>query len=182
MQAVDELRTLVADVRGELSAVGAQVPLLPKIGPDLSDEEIDAIADLALELELDGIVATNTTVRRDGLVSDPAVWSREGGLSGAPLKARAVEVLERLHARVGQRLVLISVGGIETADDAWQRLRAGATLLEAYTGFVYGGPLWPSRINRGLARLLRDSEHASLQDLGRAAVHPRGIEPERAHD
>ena len=165
MQAVDVLRALVADVRDELGAAGAQVPLLPKIGPDLADEEIDAIADLALELELDGIVATNTTTRREGLVSDSALWSRDGGISGAPLKARALEVLERLHARVGRRLVLVSVGGIETADDVWQRLRAGATLVEAYTGFVYGGPLWPSRVNRGLARRLRGSEYASLEDL-----------------
>ena len=179
MQAVGALRALAAEVRDELSTVGAHVPLLPKIGPDLSDEEIDAIADLALELELDGIVATNTTAGRDGLVSDPALWSRDGGISGAPLKVRALEVLERLHERVGRQLVLVSVGGIETVDDAWQRLRAGATLIEAYTGFVYGGPLWPSRINRGLARRLRDSEHASLQDLVGAAALPGAMEPER---
>ncbi len=142
--------------------------------PDLSDDEIDAIIDLALELELDGIVATNTTSRRDGLVSDPALWSGDGGISGAPLKARALEVLERLHARVGRRLVLVSVGGIETTDDVWERLRAGATLVEAYTGFVYGGPLWPSRINRGLARRVRESEYASLEDLVDAGQATRG--------
>jgi dihydroorotate dehydrogenase len=169
MQAVEPLRTLIAAVQDELKAVGAQVPLLLKIGPDLGDEEIDAIADLALELQLDGIVATNTTVAREGLVSDPSLWDGEGGVSGAPLKARSLTVLERLRARVGGRLVLISVGGIETADDVWRRISAGATLVQAYTGFIYGGPLWPSRINRELARRLRDSEYSSLKELAGAA-------------
>lgn len=166
MQAVEPLRALVADVRDELAA---HVPLLLKIAPDLSDQEVDAIAELAIELELDGIVATNTTVAREGLVSDPAVWSADGGISGAPLKARSLEVLERLRARVGDRLVLVSVGGIETADDVWRRLAAGATLVQAYTGFVYGGPLWPARINRELARRLRDSQYSSLAELTRSA-------------
>lgn len=172
LQAAEPLRTLIGDVREELAAAGAQVPLLVKIGPDLSDAEIDAIADIALELELDGIVAANTTEERDGLVSDRSLWSREGGISGAPLKARALRVLERLYARVGDRLVLISVGGIETADDAWDRILAGASLLEAYTGFVYGGPLWPSRINRGLARRLRASGASSLGELVGTATRP----------
>ena len=78
-----------------------------------------------------------------------------GGLSGAPLKRRSLEVLKRLRARAGDRLVLVSVGGVETADDAWERLQAGATLVQAYTGLIYGGPAWPSRVNRGLAAHLR---------------------------
>ena len=119
------------------------MPLLVKIAPDLADDDIDAIADLALELGLDGIIATNTTIAAPGLASDPAprrARSGAGGLSGAPLRPRALAVLRRLRARVGDRLVLIAVGGIETADDAWERIRAGATLVQAYTGFIYGGP------------------------------------------
>jgi dihydroorotate dehydrogenase len=156
LQAVDALRELVVAVREELAEVGApRVPLLVKLAPDLADAEIDAIADLALELALDGIVAVNTTVDRGGLTEpEPAGAAGRGGVSGAPLKARSLEVLRRLHARAGDRLVLISAGGIESADDAWERLQAGATLLQAYTGFVYGGPLWPRRINRELARRL----------------------------
>jgi dihydroorotate dehydrogenase len=169
MQAVEPLRALIVDVQDELRTIGARVPLLLKIAPDLGDEEIDAIADLAVELELDGIVATNTTISREGLVTDPSLVSAEGGISGAPLKARAVEVLQRLHARVGSGLVLVSVGGIETADDVWQRISAGATLVQAYTGFVYGGPLWPSRINRELAQRLRDSGYSSLKELATGA-------------
>jgi len=80
-----------------------------------------------------------------------------GGLSGPPLRARSLAVLRRLHARAGDRLVLIAAGGIETPDDAWERLRAGATLVQAYTAFVYGGPLWPRRMHAGLARRLRST-------------------------
>jgi dihydroorotate dehydrogenase len=141
MQAVQLLRPLLEEVRSELRASGRDTPLLVKIAPDLADEEIDAVAGLALELELDGIVAVNTA---------PA---EGGGLSGAPLKARALAILRFLRARVGDGMVLISVGGIETPDDAWERIRAGATLVQAYTAFVYGGPGWPRRMNRGLTQL-----------------------------
>jgi dihydroorotate dehydrogenase len=164
MQASGPLGVLVRAVQDELRAIEREIPLLLKVGPDLSDGEIDSIADLAMELELAGIVATNTTVKREGLLSDQALWDREGGLSGAPLKGRAVYVLERLNRRIEGRLVLISVGGIETADDAWLRLRAGATLVQAHTGFVYGGPLWPSRLNRHLARYARDAGYSSIQE------------------
>ncbi len=156
LQAVESLRSLVVAVRDELAAIGSLVPLLVKVSPDLADAELDAIADLALELRLDGIVAVNTTVDRSGLTSpEPADTAGSGGVSGAPVKARALEILRRLHARTGDRLVLISAGGIESADDARERLRAGATLLQAYTGFVYGGPLWAVRVNRELARRMR---------------------------
>jgi dihydroorotate dehydrogenase len=96
-----------------------------------------------------------------------------GGVSGAPLKARALEVLRRLHARAGHDLVLISVGGVETPEDAWQRILAGATLVQAYTGFVYGGPAWPRRMNRGLARRVRDAGKSSVQELVGAGPRDR---------
>ena len=86
------------------------------------------------------------------------------GLSGPPLQDRALAVLRRLRARTGDRLVLIAVGGIETPDDAWERLRAGATLVQAYTGFIYGGPLWPRHIHTGLARRARASGLTSIGD------------------
>jgi dihydroorotate dehydrogenase len=154
MQSVDELRGLVDAVRDELHESGHSPPLLVKIAPDLTDSEVDAIADYAVDAKLDGIVAVNTTIdsavlERSSADERAAVY---GGISGAPLKRRAVEVLRRLRARAGDDLVLISVGGIETADDAWERIEAGATLVQAYTGFVYGGPLWPRRINRQLAQ------------------------------
>ncbi|HYI81148.1 MAG TPA: quinone-dependent dihydroorotate dehydrogenase [Thermoleophilaceae bacterium] len=154
MQSVDELRVLVDAVRDELREARVATPLLVKIAPDLSDDEIDAIADYAVETGLDGLVAVNTTI--DGAVLENSTAEERaavyGGISGAPLKRRALEVLHRLRDRAGDDLVLISVGGIESADDALERLEAGATLVQAYTGFVYGGPLWPRRVNKQLAR------------------------------
>ena len=161
LQAANRLRPVLVAVRAALDAAvpGRDVPLLVKIAPDLADADVDAVADLALELGLDGIIATNTTVSRDGLASPPSqvAAAGAGGLSGPPLRARALAVLVRLRARAGGRLVLIAAGGIETPDDAWERLRAGATLVQAYTGFVYGGPLWPRRMHAGLARRMRSS-------------------------
>jgi dihydroorotate dehydrogenase len=158
LQAVEHLRPLLTQVReAARRTTPRHVPLLVKIAPDLADADIDAVADLALELGLDGVIATNTTVSREGLASRTreveAVGA--GGLSGAPLKARSLEVLRRLRERVGDRLVLVSVGGVETADDVAERLAAGATLVQAYTGLIYGGPFWVRGINRRLAARLR---------------------------
>jgi dihydroorotate dehydrogenase len=158
LQAADRLKPVLTAVRSALdaSSPARRVPLLVKIAPDLADADVDAVADLALELGLDGIIATNTTVSRDGLASPSAevAAAGAGGLSGPPLRARSLAVLRRLRARAGDRLVLIAAGGIETPDDAWERLRAGATLVQAYTAFVYGGPLWPRQMHAGLARRL----------------------------
>jgi dihydroorotate dehydrogenase len=179
MQAVDRLAGLIAAVRAALAETARAVPLLVKISPDLSDEDVDAIADLALRERLDGLIATNTTIDR-GCLRDPTAPNvpAEGGISGAPLKPHALAVLRRLHARTAGRLTLISVGGIETADDAWERIRAGATLVQAYTGFVYGGPLWPRRINRGLARRVRDAGIGSVAEaVGADADVPREPAP-----
>jgi dihydroorotate dehydrogenase len=157
LQAVEKLRPLLAAVRVacDRATPGRHVPLLVKIAPDLADDDVDAVADLALELGLDGIIATNTTIARAPLSTDAARVAAlgAGGLSGKPLKERALIVLRRLRARVGTRIVLISAGGIETGADADARLRAGATLVQAYTGFIYGGPLWPRRVQRELLRL-----------------------------
>ena len=175
LQTVELLRPLLAAVKAELAKHTPRRPLLVKIAPDLNDADIDAIADLALELELDGIIATNTTISRSGLRSSSADVEAcgAGGLSGAILKARSLEVLERLYARVGKRLTLISVGGIETAEDAWARLAAGASLVQIYTGFVYGGPLVVWSLQRGLARRLAASPYASLADLVGSAATTR---------
>jgi dihydroorotate dehydrogenase len=167
LQAVGRLRPVLTAVREALDAAvpGRRVPLLVKIAPDLSDADVDAVADLALELGLDGIIATNTTISRDGLASPAAevAAAGAGGLSGPPLRDRALAVLTRLHARAGDRLVLIAAGGIETPEDAWARLAAGATLVQAYTGFIYGGPLWPRRMHAGLARRIRESAQSRPQ-------------------
>jgi dihydroorotate dehydrogenase len=173
LQATDRLRPVLVAVREALDAgaAGRRIPLLVKIAPDLADADVDAVADLALELRLEGIVATNTTISRDGLASPAAevAAAGAGGLSGPPLRARALAVLRRLRARAGDRLVLIAAGGIETPDDAWARLQAGATLVQAYTGFIYGGPLWPRRMHAGLARRARTAGLPSIAAVSSTA-------------
>jgi dihydroorotate dehydrogenase len=180
LQQVDTLRGLLRGVRAALDRTSPQrrVPLLVKIDPDLPDPEIDGLAALALELGLDGIIATNTTVTARELRSPPELVGSppRGGISGAPLKARSLAVLRRLRGLVGDRLVLISVGGVETVDDVWQRLAAGATLVQLYTSFIYEGPLHPARLHRQLALRLRAAGLDSVTQLiGREASAAPGV-------
>ncbi|NNC10420.1 quinone-dependent dihydroorotate dehydrogenase [Planctomonas sp. JC2975] len=151
LQALDSLRPLLAAVKEEAGTT----PLLVKIAPDLADDDILAIAELVGGLGLDGIIATNTTISRDGLATDAATVQAAGagGLSGRPLAQRSIEVLRLLRAAVAPELCIISVGGVETADDVRERLDAGATLVQGYSAFIYLGPLWARSINRGLDRL-----------------------------
>ncbi|GAA0194992.1 quinone-dependent dihydroorotate dehydrogenase [Cytobacillus oceanisediminis] len=149
LQAVDSLRPILEAV-GDVTARKG-VPLVVKIAPDLADADVDAVADLALELGLDGISATNTTIARPDSLRTPRATvdaAGAGGLSGPVLADRSTEVLRRLRGRVGDRLALVGVGGVTTPQDVRDRLDAGADLVQAYTGFVYGGPLWPARLAR----------------------------------
>lgn len=152
LQAVDSLRPILKAVQETTST-----PVLVKIAPDLGADDIDAVADLAVELGLDGIVATNTTISREGLVTPTRTVEDmgAGGISGAPLAERSLDVLRQLYARVGKDLVLIGVGGISTPQQAWERIAAGATLLQGYTGLIYGGPDWIRDIHLGIAAQLR---------------------------
>lgn len=154
LQAVERLAPLLAHVRAVADAATpeARVPLLVKIAPDLADEDVLGVADMALDLGLDGIIATNTTISRAGLASPVAdvKAAGAGGLSGAPVRERATTVLRLLRERVGPELALVGVGGIGSVADARERLDAGATLLQAYTGFIYGGPAWPRRVVHGV--------------------------------
>lgn len=162
LQAVDSLRPILSAVREVTErgtpgggagpwAANGRVPLVVKIAPDLADADVDAVADLALELGLDGISATNTTIARPDSLRTPRATvdaAGAGGLSGPVLADRSTEVLRRLRGRVGDRLALVGVGGVTTPQDVRDRLDAGADLVQAYTGFVYGGPLWPARLAR----------------------------------
>lgn len=175
LQAIDKLRPLLIEVRQACDRASPlrRVPLLVKIAPDLNDADVDAVADLAVELGLDGIIATNTTISREGLRTPAARVAAlgAGGISGAPVAARSLVVLQRLRARVGAQMCIISVGGIETGADAWARITAGATLVQGYTGFVYGGPAWAKRISRELQQKVRAAGFATIeQAIGSAAA------------
>ncbi|HWK19682.1 MAG TPA: quinone-dependent dihydroorotate dehydrogenase [Microbacteriaceae bacterium] len=151
LQELDQLRPLLTAVL----AAAEGVPLLVKIAPDMSDEQVAAITRLARELGLAGIIATNTTLSREGLRTPAAVVEAAGagGLSGAPLAARSLAVLRVIRAEAPDTaFCVISVGGVETAADVRERLAAGATLVQGYTAFIYEGPGWARRINRELSR------------------------------
>jgi dihydroorotate dehydrogenase len=150
LQAVDRLAPLVDEVRRVADdAANRPIPLCVKIAPDLADEDVVAVAELARDRGLEGLIATNTTISRAGLRTPAAEVESlgEGGLSGPVLRQRSIEVLRLLRSR-DRDLTLISVGGVSSAHDLHERLQAGATLVQAYTGFVYGGPLWPRRVLR----------------------------------
>ncbi|PSL39601.1 dihydroorotate oxidase A [Labedella gwakjiensis] len=151
LQEIDRLAPLLSAVK----AAAGGTPLLVKIAPDLADDEVVRIAVLVQETALDGVIATNTTISRDGLTTPSNVIEAAGagGLSGKPLAERSIAVLRILRRELPADSCVISVGGIETAEDVRERLEAGATLVQGYTGFVYAGPLWARAVNRGLARL-----------------------------
>jgi len=153
LQELDQLRPLLTAVR---DAAG-KVPVLVKIAPDLTDEQVDAIAELAVSLGLAGVIANNTTISRDGLVTPDAEVSAmgAGGLSGAPVAARSLDVLRRVRAAVPDDFCVIAVGGVTSEQDVQDRIDAGATLVQGYTAFLYEGPSWATRINRVRRRRLR---------------------------
>ena len=160
LQSVEALRDIAAAVR----AVSGAVPLLVKIAPDLADEDVDAVADLAAGGAFDGVVATNTTVSRAGLASPPEAVEAAGtgGLSGAPLRARATAVVGRVWRRTDGRVPVVGVGGVSSADDAWEKVRAGASLVQVYTALVYEGPTLAREVCEGLSRRVREGGFASL--------------------
>lgn len=128
-------------------------PILLKIAPDLSKEQLDDIVEIVTQTGIDGIIATNTTIAREGLMTskDEVVKMGAGGLSGKPVKDRSTEVIRYIHQKSGGSIPIIGVGGIHTAEDAYEKLKAGASLIQLYSGFIYEGPALVKRINRYLS-------------------------------
>jgi dihydroorotate dehydrogenase len=168
------LERLLAACVARARAFPAPRPILIKLAPDLSDEALDEAVDVAAAAGAAGVVATNTTLDRAGVAGHPRA-GEAGGLSGAPLERRATEAVRRVHARARGRLAVVGVGGVFTAEDAYRKIRAGASLVQVYTGFVYGGPRAPARILRGLEALLRRDGFRSVgealgADAGRSGA------------
>ena len=138
------------------------VPIWVKISPDMADADMEDVAAVALEEGLAGIIATNTTIARDGVM---AQTQNSGGVSGRPLKSRATQVMRFLYAHTRGRLPLIGVGGIASGQDAYERIRAGASLVQIYTGLVYEGPTLPRRVNRELLKLMERDGVTHLSDI-----------------
>lgn len=166
LQEVDHLARLLEALIGQATQLAQQTgtapkPIVVKIAPDLSQAEIHEIAKLALDIGIAGLIATNTTVERPGLRSPV---NETGGLSGRPLAKRATEVLRTLFQAVEGRLPLIGVGGIFSAEDAYERICAGASLVQVYTGLIYEGPFLPRRIAQGLDQILEREGLSTIRD------------------
>lgn len=138
-------------------------PLLLKLSPDLTDDELPAIAETAASCGVSALIATNTTIGRNGV--DPRGRDLPGGLSGSPLRSRARQVIRLLFDAVGRRVPIVGVGGVGSAEDAIGHIRAGASLVQLYTGFVYGGPAAPGRIVKGMSELADREQWSSISQL-----------------
>lgn len=165
LQKAENLEELLGALQARNHELGAK-PLLVKIAPDLTDPEIEAAVDICLSLGISGIIATNTTIGREGLATkgEKVQDIGAGGLSGKPLRARSTEVISHIYRYSGGKLPIIGVGGIFTAEDAFEKIAAGASLIQAYTGFVYGGPGFARNINSGLANILKARGFSAIND------------------
>lgn len=167
LQAADQLEQIVAAIQTENQT---QKPLLIKIAPDLEWEAIEAVLELAQSHCLAGIIATNTTIRRDHLLTQTVqatgnpVTEEAGGVSGAPLRDRSTAVIQFIYQKTNGTLPIVGVGGIFTAEDAWQKLTAGASLLQVYTGWIYEGPWMVQRILKGLVQKLESQGFKHLSE------------------
>lgn len=162
LQRKDTLRELLVPVLAERDRLMYKAPLVVKIAPDLSTEERREVAELALELRLDGLIVSNTTVGREGLKSKFA--AEKGGLSGAPLEKMATEMVAEMYSLTEGRVPIVGVGGVETGKDAYRKIRAGASLVQIYTALVYQGPWMVDRIKKELAALLEHDGFKSVKD------------------
>jgi dihydroorotate dehydrogenase len=168
LQATEQLAPILVALQQENQG---QKPLLVKIAPDLDWEAIESILELAQTHQLAGIIATNTTIRRDHLqtqiiaATGNPVSEEAGGISGAPLRERSTEVIRFIYQQTGGKLPIIGVGGIFTAEDAWGKITAGASLVQVYTGWIYEGPWMVQRVLKGLVQKL---EEHGMKAIGEA--------------
>jgi dihydroorotate dehydrogenase len=166
-QSPERIRAIFAAIAGTIAPGQRRPPVLLKVAPDLEPADLDRICAAALELALDGIVATNTTLAREAVGVPPG---EAGGLSGRPLLARSRDCIRAIRVRTQGRIPIIGVGGIASAEDAWEHIRAGASLVEIYTGLIFEGPGLAESIKAGLARMVRrDGLRSITEAVGSAA-------------
>ncbi len=153
LQEKEPLKELLASLKQRNSMFKKPKPILLKIAPDLTNEQLDDIIEIVQEVKLDGLIATNTTISREGLNTSTERLDKigNGGLSGQPVKSRSTEVIRYIHSKSEGSFPIIGVGGIHSAEDALEKLEAGASLVQLYTGFIYEGPTLIKKINRKLA-------------------------------
>ena len=166
LQQSQQLTSLLSALQARNKELQQPLPLLVKLSPDLDRGELETIVEVVERLGIDGIIATNTTTSRDNLRTDAqrVAACGEGGLSGKPIKARSTKMIAELYELTGGRIPLIGVGGIFTAEDAWEKITAGASLLQLYTGFIYQGPNVAREINEGLANILAREGFKNLSE------------------
>jgi len=172
LQKAEPLETLLRALQERNRALAAAnsklttLPLLVKLAPDLDQRDLELIVDVAKRTEVAGIIATNTTVERQGLQTPPADVKAcgEGGLSGAPLRSRSTQMIANLYRLSAGSLSIIGVGGVFTAEDAWEKICAGASLVQLYTGFIYQGPSIAREINDGLATIMKRAGVDSIDE------------------
>ena len=152
LQEKEPLKQLLQSLKDENNLKKVQKPILLKIAPDLTNEQLDDIIEIVNEVKLDGVIATNTTISRADLKTDSEFVESigAGGLSGKPLKERSTEVIKYLSEKSNKSFPIIGVGGIHSAEDAIEKLNAGADLIQLYTGFIYEGPSLIKRINKAI--------------------------------
>ena len=163
LQSSEKLESLITALQDRNRALSAK-PLLVKVAPDLDEDAIDSVVDVCVRLNVSGIIATNTTVSREGLSTLHHERFGEGGLSGRPLTERSNHVIEEIYRFSKGKLPIIGVGGIFTAEDAFKKISKGASLVQAYTGFIFSGPAFPVNVVSGLAQILKDKGFSSLDE------------------
>jgi dihydroorotate dehydrogenase len=172
LQKAEQLEALLSALQEKNQELAAEtsrtecIPLLVKLAPDLNQQDIEQIVDVAKRANVAGLIATNTTIERDGLKTPPAEVNAcgAGGLSGAPLRSRSTQIIANLYRLSAGSMAVIGVGGVFTAADAWEKICAGASLVQLYTGFIYQGPAIAREINDGLAEILKREGINSLDE------------------
>jgi len=161
LQSAENLEFLIGSLQESNNRLGPK-PLVVKIAPDLDAAAVESIVDLCLRMKVSGIIATNTTISREDLRTPDVKKMGAGGLSGKPLAARSNEIIERIYRCSDGKLPIIGVGGVFTGEDAFEKIAAGASLIQAYTGFIYHGPSFAVDVLAGLAKILKERGFSNL--------------------